>query len=87
MKSNSAITTLVNNNETALKLLSSWFKIDEWIHYITYRGKDGFKAHDHGDDNDDVDAKEATTHHSFFKWINVISLFIDMPTHPHTHGA
>ena len=62
--------------KASLKLLSSSFKIDEWFHYVTYRVKDVFKV----SDNDDVDAKEATTHHSFSKWINVSSLFIDMPT-------
>ena len=46
------------------------------------QSQDEYKVpNDDDDDNDDVDAKEATTHHSFCKWINVFSLFIDMPTH------
>ena len=78
------LTLLPNGTQWAikasLKLLSSSFKIDEWFHYVTYRFKDVFKVSNDDDDNDDVDAKEATTHHSFSKWINVSSLFIDMPT-------
>ena len=45
------------------------------------QSQDEYKVPNDDDDNDDVDAKEATTHHSFCKWINVFSLFIDMPTH------
>ena len=48
--------------------------------YILW-SRDECKVPNDVDDNDDVDAKEATTHHSFCKWINVFSLFIDMPTH------